>query len=459
MEHTLLSTTTITEQLEHIEESLFTAIFIGCHADDLEIGAGGTIARMVESGWNIWACILTAEADPAVAHRRQQEQIAASELLGLDPKKIFFMNFPDGNLQCSRETVTALRMALEERGCYPELVFTHTHADSHNDHRAAHDITRSTFRKKPILTYAVVNSLIHSDFKPKIFVDTTKYNEKKHISCSVYESQGPRIMHKEMDYLTHGFGSPLGLDHAEGFELILQEGAEDMVYLALSLNDDSFHNFWYPLIGSQNLNIIRSTLIRRIRSKYHWPEYKELEGMNLLLKSFSEIWHDRNPVEIHSCSEPQSEHSLFDSNVLLSGSGAANTLVRNHFDHFENLRYYVNYTMPDYQNLHIIDRQTKKKITATYQTDDFGSTRLVKDIGIITVMHNPMRETKHLIGCMGIHGFGTLGCYAILSQPEHLRELLKLVDVPLKGKGFQILVEYNTATSKACLKPKSLHKF
>ncbi|HYF03424.1 MAG TPA: PIG-L deacetylase family protein, partial [Patescibacteria group bacterium] len=189
MEHTLLSTTTITEQLEHIEESLFTAIFIGCHADDLEIGAGGTIARMVESGWNIWACILTAEADPAVAHRRQQEQIAASELLGLDPKKIFFMNFPDGNLQCSRETVTALRMALEERGCYPELVFTHTHADSHNDHRAAHDITRSTFRKKPILTYAVVNSLIHSDFKPKIFVDTTKYNEKKHISCSVYESQ------------------------------------------------------------------------------------------------------------------------------------------------------------------------------------------------------------------------------------------------------------------------------
>lgn len=281
-------TESVSEELERIEESLFTALFIGCHADDLEIGAGGTIARMVESGWTLWGCILTAEADEQVVLKRQQEQVEASRILGIPRERLFFMNFPDGNLQCSRETVTALRNKLEEIGCFPELVFTHTHADSHNDHRAAHDITRSTFRKKPILTYAVVNSLIHSDFKPKIFVDTTQYNDKKHHACTVYESQGARIMHKEMDYLTHGFGNPLGLDHAEGFELLVQEGAEDMVYLALSLNDDSFHNFWYPLIGTQNISVIRSTPVHRNKLQYHWPEYKELEGINLLLKSFSE---------------------------------------------------------------------------------------------------------------------------------------------------------------------------
>jgi hypothetical protein len=60
---------------------------------------------------------------------------------------------------------------------------------------------------------------------------------------------------------------------------------------------------------------------------------------------------------------------------------------------------------------------------------------------------------------MGIHGFGTLGCYKVLARPELLSELLQHVDLPLKGKGFQILVEHDISNGKINLKPKTLHLF
>ena len=33
-----------------------TAVFMGAHPDDIEIGAGGTAAKLIDAGWNIfWA--------------------------------------------------------------------------------------------------------------------------------------------------------------------------------------------------------------------------------------------------------------------------------------------------------------------------------------------------------------------------------------------------------------------
>ena len=31
-----------------------TAVFIGAHPDDIEIGAGGTAAKLIDAGWNIF---------------------------------------------------------------------------------------------------------------------------------------------------------------------------------------------------------------------------------------------------------------------------------------------------------------------------------------------------------------------------------------------------------------------
>jgi LmbE family N-acetylglucosaminyl deacetylase len=43
------------------------ALFVGAHPDDIELGAGGTVARLTDAGWNVWLCILTSESDTSVA--------------------------------------------------------------------------------------------------------------------------------------------------------------------------------------------------------------------------------------------------------------------------------------------------------------------------------------------------------------------------------------------------------
>ena len=73
-------------------------------------------------------------------------------------------------------------------------------------------------------------------------------------------------------------------------------------------------------------------------------------------------------------------------------------------------------------------------------------------------MKNPFNKSKYLVGCMGIHRFGTLGCYEFLLKQRYLNELLDCVQHLLKNDGFQIIIEYNNIENKASLIPKSLHK-
>ena len=172
------------------KKPLLTALFIACHPDDIEIGAGGTVAHLAAKGWTVWICILTKEQKDDVAAQRRMEALQGAQLLGVAPEHVLFAGFPDGDLQCGRESVGMMRELLKGHHCAPDIVFTHTHSDSHNDHRAAHELTISTFRKKPILCYAVVNSLVLSTFKPSVFIETAAYRVQKEQALAVHLSQG-----------------------------------------------------------------------------------------------------------------------------------------------------------------------------------------------------------------------------------------------------------------------------
>src|SRR5215470_17087425 len=120
-----------------------SALFIGAHPDDIEIGCGGTLAKMVGLGWDVWVCVLTDEADPSLAHTRRTEAQAGATACGVPLAQVLFLGAPDSHLHCDGETVNALRRLLIEQHCDPDIVITHTYADSHSDHRATHELTRS----------------------------------------------------------------------------------------------------------------------------------------------------------------------------------------------------------------------------------------------------------------------------------------------------------------------------
>lgn len=125
------------------------ALVVVAHPDDLDFGAGGTIAAWTEQGISVTYCIVTdgdaGGFDPAVprsdiAGIRQAEQRAAAKELGVED--VVFLGYPDGRLTVSvelrRDISRVIRQARPHRVLTqsPERNWDRVYA-SHPDHLAA----------------------------------------------------------------------------------------------------------------------------------------------------------------------------------------------------------------------------------------------------------------------------------------------------------------------------------
>jgi LmbE family N-acetylglucosaminyl deacetylase len=125
---------------------------IGAHADDAEIGCGGTILKLVREGAIAEICwvVLTGESARAGEARASAEAI----LEGAPETSILQRDFRDGFLPYQGAEVKAFFEELK-RDFSPDLVLTHQRNDLHQDHRTACELTWNTFRDHFILEYEV----------------------------------------------------------------------------------------------------------------------------------------------------------------------------------------------------------------------------------------------------------------------------------------------------------------
>jgi len=118
-------------------------LFIGPHPDDIEIGAGATIARLVAEGKKVSFVIATdgryGTPDPQklfgeeLIKIRQEETRAAANLLGV--QDVTFLPFSDGGLYDPRELTKALAVEIARQK--PDIVFCPDpllHTECHADH-------------------------------------------------------------------------------------------------------------------------------------------------------------------------------------------------------------------------------------------------------------------------------------------------------------------------------------
>jgi len=125
---------------------------LGCHADDIEIGCGGAILKLAQQypdaifHWAVFA---------ADGLRRAEAQKAAELFVG--PTRLrgpLLKAFPDGFLPYVGAEVKKVFEELKQE-ISPDLIFTHSRKDAHQDHRLISELTWNTFRNHMILEYEI----------------------------------------------------------------------------------------------------------------------------------------------------------------------------------------------------------------------------------------------------------------------------------------------------------------
>ncbi len=139
---------------ERRRDSIFRILCLGAHSDDIEIGCGGTVLRILEE--NPDAEVLSAKS--FLARARQKEVIVKE--------------FRDGFFPYIGAEIKGFFEELKRR-CAPDLVLTHCRNDLHQDHRLVSELTWNTFRNHLILEYEILK--YDGDLgTPNVFVPLTE---------------------------------------------------------------------------------------------------------------------------------------------------------------------------------------------------------------------------------------------------------------------------------------------
>jgi LmbE family N-acetylglucosaminyl deacetylase len=124
---------------------------IGAHSDDIEIGCGGTVMRLIRDVPDLsvtWA-VMTANGDRVAEAQRSAEAM----LTTVKDHEILLGSFRDGFLPYEGPPVKEYFEGLKR--VQPDLILTHYARDAHQDHRLVSELTWNTFRDHLILEFEI----------------------------------------------------------------------------------------------------------------------------------------------------------------------------------------------------------------------------------------------------------------------------------------------------------------
>lgn len=125
------------------------ALVICAHSDDQVLGAGGTIAKLSDHGYAVTTLILSYGElshphleEEYVRNMRREESERADDIV--DGDGVQFLNLKDGDFKDKQHKARKhIKELLEQHN--PDLVFTHSPDDFHQDHRATHSFVLNTY--------------------------------------------------------------------------------------------------------------------------------------------------------------------------------------------------------------------------------------------------------------------------------------------------------------------------
>jgi LmbE family N-acetylglucosaminyl deacetylase len=164
------------------EQTPLTQILcLGAHSDDIEIGCGGTLLKLIEEFPDIsvyWVVF------GATGERQEEALTSAYALLkNVKRKTVQIKGFRDRFFPYIGDEIKSSFDHLS-KDVSPDLVFTHYRQDLHQDHRLISDLTWNTFRNHLILEYEI----------PKYDGDLGNPNFFVHLNTSIYQKKIAHLM-------------------------------------------------------------------------------------------------------------------------------------------------------------------------------------------------------------------------------------------------------------------------
>lgn len=125
---------------------------LGAHADDIEIGCGGTILRLAAEMPALVVRWIVFSAD---GRREAEARSSAAALLQRSAdSRVQVMSFRDGYFPFDGAGIKDCFEAVK-RDFDPSLILSHWRGDAHQDHRLVAELTHQTFRDHLVLEYEI----------------------------------------------------------------------------------------------------------------------------------------------------------------------------------------------------------------------------------------------------------------------------------------------------------------
>jgi LmbE family N-acetylglucosaminyl deacetylase len=154
-------------------------VCLGAHADDIEIGCGGTVLRLIEEHPGLavrWVVFSGGD-------ERQSEAREAAEafLAGAGATVVETHGFRDGYFPWVGAEVKDQFERLK-REVDPDLILTHYKGDAHQDHRVVAELTHHTWRNHLILEYEIPK--MEGDIgNPAVFVSLSEAQVRRKVDA------------------------------------------------------------------------------------------------------------------------------------------------------------------------------------------------------------------------------------------------------------------------------------
>lgn len=196
---------------------------IGAHADDVEIGCGGTLLKYADLDHEVKILIVTDSGykgrhghKRSASEARKEARVSAS-LIGADIDELCRTAL---HVIVDEQLVNDLRHHIET--FQPDRVFTHFHGDAHTDHAAVGKATLLAARTCDLLMYEVNMNYTINTFRKDIHCDIGEHLEKKIEAIRCFTSEKERVEYWVTMAETRARleGIRFGVTYAESFHCV-----------------------------------------------------------------------------------------------------------------------------------------------------------------------------------------------------------------------------------------------